>query len=382
MLTLYRRHRRRCSHRREGRTYRRCQCPIWMDGILAGQEMRKSLRLRDWQKAQSLVRQWEAEGEVKQQSEPMTVKGACDEFLQDAQARGLREPTLYKYRLLFRQLRDFAAENGLRFIREVNLPMLRKFRAQWPNQNLAALKKLESLRNFFRFVHENQWTADNPARRLKNPTVRDRPTLPFTREEMTAILRACDTYPKERRCGLAYAYRLRSLVLLLRYSGLRIRDAVTLTRDQIVDGKLFLYTAKTGTPVYCPLPHAVVNALDALPGDRFFWTGESKPKSAVGDYQRSLQRLFKLAGLKDAHAHRFRDTFAVELLLAGVPLERVSVLLGHQSVKVTERHYSPWVRARQEQLEADVRRSWLTDVLVSPETKGTPEVHGKQPSVN
>ena len=39
-------------------------------------------------------------------------------------------------------------------------------------------------------------------------------------------------------------------------------------------------------------------------------------------------------------------------------MERVSVLLGHSSMKVTEKHYSPWVRARQEQLEADVRRTW------------------------
>ena len=42
-----------------------------------------------------------------------------------------------------------------------------------------------------------------------------------------------------------------------------------------------------------------------------------------------------------------RDTFAVECLLGGVPLERVSVLLGHSSVKVTERHYAPWVQKRQ-----------------------------------
>jgi integrase len=34
------------------------------------------------------------------------------------------------------------------------------------------------------------------------------------------------------------------------------------------------------------------------------------------------------------------------------------VLLGHSSIKVTEKHYSPWVRARQEQIEADVRRTW------------------------
>ena len=58
------------------------------------------------------------------------------------------------------------------------------------------------------------------------------------------------------------------------------------------------------------------------------------------------------------HPHRFRDTFAVSLLLKGVSLESVSKLLGHTSIKVTERHYSPWVKARQDQLEADVKRTW------------------------
>ena len=63
------------------------------------------------------------------------------------------------------------------------------------------------------------------------------------------------------------------------------------------------------------------------------------------------------AGITDGHAIRFRDTSAVGLLQAAVPMDRVSVLLGHGSIKVTEKHYSPWVRARQEQLEADVRRT-------------------------
>jgi len=71
-----------------------------------------------------------------------------------------------------------------------------------------------------------------------------------------------------------------------------------------------------------------------------------------------MHRLFTLAEVSNGHAHRFRDTFAVELLLAGVPLDRVSVLLGHKSVRITEKHYAPWARSRQEQLEADVRRTW------------------------
>jgi len=46
------------------------------------------------------------------------------------------------------------------------------------------------------------------------------------------------------------------------------------------------------------------------------------------------------------------------LVLAGVPIARVSFLQGHQSVRITEKHYAPWVRERQEQLEAGVRRTW------------------------
>ncbi|HMD16414.1 MAG TPA: tyrosine-type recombinase/integrase, partial [Terriglobales bacterium] len=217
------------------------------------------------------------------------------------------------------------------------------------------------------FAHDSGWVAENCAKKIKNPKITQPPTMPLSKEEITKILGACFVYPDR-----ANAVRLRALILLLRYSGLRIRDAVTLRRDRITKDKLFLYTAKTGTVVWCPLPSSVVEALNTIPLPKdalyFFWTGESNPKSCVGDWQRSLRRLFKLAGVPLAHAHRFRDTFAVELLLQGVPLERVSMLLGHTSVKVTEKHYSPWVAARQEQLESDVRRTWDNDLFVLPET--------------
>ena len=86
--------------------------------------------------------------------------------------------------------------------------------------------------------------------------------------------------------------------------------------------------------------------------------------------------------MTNGHAHRFRDTFAVELLVNGTSIENVQAFLGHASVRVTERHYAPWVRARQERAEADVKRSWERDPLVLLETKATPEVHGKLEAVN
>ena len=36
----------------------------------------------------------------------------------------------------------------------------------------------------------------------------------------------------------------------------------------------------------------------------------------------------------------------------GVPLEEVSKLLGHESIKTTERHYAKWVKGRQDPLDS------------------------------
>lgn len=216
------------------------------------------------------------------------------------------------------------------------MDVLRTWRSSWKAKNLRALRKLEFVRCFFRFAHDAGWLSDNPARKLKSPKVSAKPTLPFSREEMVQILAALNHYSTG-----ANRARARALVLLLRFSGLRISDAVTLARDRVSGDKLFLYTSKAGTPVYCPLPPFVTAALEAAadPKRRFyFWTGNGKRKTIISDWQEKLKKLFELAKVAGGHAHRFRDTFAVELLLAGVPLERVSMLLGHTSVRITERH--------------------------------------------
>jgi len=73
---------------------------------------------------------------------------------------------------------------------------------------------------------------------------------------------------------------------------------------------------------------------------------------------------------------------ATELLLTGVPIERVAILLGHQSVRVTEKYYAAWTDARQRQVEADLERAWERDPIVMMESKGTQKLRGENKILN
>jgi integrase len=52
--------------------------------------------------------------------------------------------------------------------------------------------------------------------------------------------------------------------------------------------------------------------------------------------------------------------FSVDLLSKSVPIDVVSKLLGHTSIKTTEKQYAPWVRSRQMKLEEAVRATWAS----------------------
>ena len=110
--------------------------------------------------------------------------------------------------------------------------------------------------------------------------------------------------------------------------------------------------------VRVPVPAEVTDALKEIgaPGGYYFGHGGGKVETRTGDWRRQLRPLFAAANVPEGHAHRFRDTRAVELLNDGVPMDRVAAILGNTE-EVCRKHYAPWVKERQDQLEADVRRN-------------------------
>jgi integrase/recombinase XerD len=424
MLSVYTRHRPDCKNRAD-KTWRRCNCPKWIWGSHNGNFIRQSAKTHLWEEAEELrlrlsqrvicpalkvplgaepdtwaptpalsssLVQPPSPGEILPPAPKrprVTVKMAVGAYLADAVSRNVAEATLDKLETIFeKHFLSWAEAQGFEYIDEIELDALLNFRSTWKDGALAKQKKQSRVIGFFWACVRRRYLIENPALGLGRIKVVQIPTDYFPRDEFQKILDAtwrCG----DRRGGTVSVEdnrtRLRTMTLLMRWSGLRIRDAVTLERHRLHGDSLMLYQAKTGTPVYVPLPPFVVEALENVPpGPKpnpryFFWSGNGMPKSAVADWQRSYRRLFRLVNLtrpdnspKRCHPHMFRDTFAIEMLLAGVPIDQVSLLLGHASVKITEKSYAPFVKARQIQLQESVRNSWHVGLPPVPDPETNP----------
>jgi len=347
-LVIYRRHRTKCPQRGTG-NLKSCECAIWLVGTLFGERYRASAKTRNFKAAEKQRAKLEQGEEPKlQQPKNTTIKDALSAFISDCEARKLNRSTRSKYKLLQDNLAAFAERNHLIGIAELQAEDVRRFRQERSLGARTASKELERIRCFFNFCISNEWIAKNPAKSIKAPQVKPKPTLPYSALELGKIFEHAD-------------FRSATFYKLLLHSGLRILDASTMRPERIQDGKLFIYQAKTGQPVWVPLPPDLVQDLGKLTlvGGYYFAVESEKPESIAEYYRKKIHKI------QDGfHAHRFRDTFAVNLLQAGVPLEEVSILLGHSSVKITEQHYAPWVASRQTRLEELVKRTWKTNLAL------------------
>lgn len=89
---------------RKSERYRRCQCPIYIEGSLAGESIRKSLDLTSWEAASDLVAQWNAAGQIGgTRVEIPSIVDAVGKHIRDAEARNLQPASLKKIRDILRR---------------------------------------------------------------------------------------------------------------------------------------------------------------------------------------------------------------------------------------------------------------------------------------
>lgn len=278
----------------------------------------------------------------------MKLSEATEAFLEELVRRNRASSTIDNYRSFLRSWIAFSRRHKLTDLSDFNQVTLRKFQDSWHLKPSSARIRYNMLRTFFSFAVDMDWIEKSPMSKMTPPKVSRIPTMPLTRDEFRSLALAAEDKPGEH-----------ALILLMRWSGLSIGDAVGCRKDAITGDTLTLHRTKTGEFVIVPLPNLVLDSLREIENgfgtNHYFWSESNKRISAVKQWRTKLQNVARTAGLPNFRPHQLRDTFAVELLLAHVAIEELSPLLGHSSIITTERYYAPWVTARRNRLARIVK---------------------------
>lgn len=372
-VTIFVRHAAKCAYTGEG-FHKGCKCRKSLRWSLGGKQFTKSARTRSWVEAEEVKRNLEAQlsgrAPVKSAS-GFSLAEAIKLFQADKENQGVTDAVKGKYKRELDRLRMFCEAHAVFTVQAIARELLIGYAATWPDLYGSTMTRYQvqaRLKHFLRFCLDSGWLDRVP--KLTRIRVDQPATLPLTEKEYAALLKAIPVTFGQPPFAKDKAAKVRALIQLMRWTGLAIRDAVTLERGEIqFDKALKLHCIvtsrqKTGTHVAVPIKPDVAEELLAVANGNpkyVFWTGNGLESSTVTHWQDDMRTLFKAAGIEsDGHmrSHRLRDTFAVDMLSKGVPMEEVSKLLGHESIKTTEKSYSAWAKTRQDRLNKLVIGTW------------------------
>lgn len=259
----------------------------------------------------------------------------------------LRDSTWARYQYTLSEFKEYLEQAQIKELADITRTVVEQFKA-WRVERIRKKKfsregrglALDAaiLHRVFSYAIELEIVQRNPVRLEGRPG--DEPECgaqPFKAEELA---------------------RLREAVgpdlltfLLLRWTGLRGSDVVRLRWSE-VDlrlAEISRLTLKRKKRVLVPMHTELRFALEAefqrrspLPDDFVLLNpATAKPLTRPRLYER-IRALGKRAKVADAHPHRFRDTFCVDMLVRGVNPYNVARVVGI-TVEMLERHYAPFI---------------------------------------
>jgi integrase/recombinase XerD len=258
--------------------------------------------------------------------------------------RGLAPLTLESYASDLQNFREFLHQLGRTAWEEVTLADLQNYLAELEERGLAATSRarhLSALRQFFRFLQQEEKLAANPVELLDSPRLPMKLPKVLGEKEVEALLAAADT---STPLGLRDA----ALLEVLYATGLRVSELVSLTLKQVdlrrgvvrplgkgqkerlvpmvpqAVEKLRLYLAE-GRPRLLKerdSPYIFLNSKGGRLTRQGFW--------------KILRAYARKANVRHLSPHVLRHSFATHLLSRGANLRVLQLLLGHADLATTQ----------------------------------------------
>jgi site-specific recombinase XerD len=376
-LTMYRRHTKACGKTEPtllpndaaSRKADTCSCPINVHGYLEhhqGRIRHYSLETSDWivadQRRLVLIRNGRLNNTQSSiVTGDVTVAYAVDAYL-NARSGKIEAKSLRMYETSLRlRLIPFCEKHNIVYLKEFeNFHVVELFEQSWVNLKTGEPldgethnQQISHLRTFLKYcVAKQKWIKTNEALQLElDPTEDedDGEKVGLELHEFENVLKTLESYPANLETK-----RLRAIVLLMRWTGMRISDATKFCDKELVqttDGyEANFVQQKIGKRCIVSVDQDAIDALKELPfvqeidGKKFWFL----LPIAVPDrhWRFEITKLFKATqerfGKFAHHAtpHTLRHTAAILWLNAGMDIRDVSHNLGHQNLMTTIKHYS------------------------------------------
>lgn len=250
--------------------------------------------------------------------------------------KGLSENTLEAYRRDLSNFFDFCNDIDISKIQRTQINSYVRNLHEKKYSPTSIMRKIASLRGFFKWACANEKTKSNPTLTLEQPKIPQKLPKVMTAEEINSILNQ----------DLSKLHRV--IIELLYGCGLRVSELVNLKiNDFDLNGKYLECTGKGSKDRIVPLGKKAISAIKNYLPEREYnlqkYNLQSK-QLLINEKGKQVTRqevyTFIHEQGKKLHKaispHTLRHTFATHLLENGADLRVVQELLGHSDVSTTQ----------------------------------------------
>ena len=272
----------------------------------------------------------------RQEAKPVGIEAAADAFIRDVEnIRHRVDGTVTLYRRYLRQFEAWCKTKGIGDMRSVTAAVCQDFVQEVFAKNAAntVKSKITLFRHFYEWVSDHySIPGKNPFRKIRPEKPKPAPREFWTVEECEKIIAAA--HDGEYECWFA----------LMAFAGLRREEARHLKMENLANGKIRLI-GKGGKHSEIPISARLKEYLNKYlvirgmePGALF--PSLSKLRKVRDNAIKDAVKKAKINNAGLAHYHRFRHSFASNLLRAGRSIKAVQLLMRHEDVTLTLKTYS------------------------------------------
>lgn len=238
----------------------------------------------------------------------------------------------------------FLKEKGIQKLEDITQELVEEFKSVTLQRSSAATfnRYLEMIKAMLNKAVAWRHLKENPLEDFKKMKITNaRQVRFFTSEEISAILDKATPFMEKAIKILLYTGMRRSELVYLTWDDIDFRNKLITVQSKPEVG----FHPKSHRPRSIPIHPELEQLLLDLPqrGKYVLDNGKNEPAHCRDYCSDRFARILKETGIRNAKLHTLRHTFASNLVMAGVDLRTVQELLGHSTVKMTERyaHLSP-----------------------------------------